>query len=328
MKMIFSVLSMPLVLCGGADGAGGGAGEAASACHGPELEEIRSVQGMIVNESEYNYVLYQDIEYLGESLREEKADLYLPASFASDANQTYPVVMEIHGGGWAGGEKDWYLATSLAKELTKAGYAVLSIDYKLMKQADDLKGIIKQIAWPQNLYDCKSAVRFLKKYSEQLHIQPGRIAVMGESAGGHLALLTGYTADDERLNQGGKYRDQSSSVAAVANLYGITDVHRWRAESFFDEKTVNPEKELYLATPLSHVSSKTPPTLTIHGDSDKVVPFDQGARLHELLDEHSVENKFVRIKGGTHGFPIIPHEANCQTDSVQTLLDFLENHLK
>ena len=184
---LMCVLSLPLTLCGYADR--------------PELEKIRSVQGAVVNESGYNYVLYRDIEYLGEGLREEKADLYLPVSFASDANQTYPVVMEIHGGGWAGGEKDWYLATSLAKEL-------------------------------------------------------------------------------------------------------------------------------YLATPLSHVSSKTPPTLTIHGDSDKVVPFDQGARLHELLDEHSVENEFVRIKGGTHGFPIIPHEANCQTDSVQTLLDFLEKHLK
>lgn len=312
--MSFLALSMPLVLCSHADQ--------------PGLEKIRSVQGAVINEPGYNYVLYRDIEYLGKGLRDEKADLYLPASFASDANQTYPVVMEIHGGGWDGGEKDWYLATSLAKELAKAGYAVFSIDYKLMKQADELKGIKKQIAWPQNLYDCKSAVRFLKKYSEQLHIQPDRIAVMGESAGGHLALLTGYTANDERLNQGGKYRDQSNSVAAVVNLYGITDVYRWGAESFFDETTVNPAKELYLATPLSHVSGKTPPTLTIHGDADKVVPFDQGTRLHKLLDEYAVENEFVRIKGGRHAFPIVPHETNCQTDSVQTLLDFLGKYLK
>lgn len=312
--LLFSALSTSLVLSGYADGA--------------ELGKIRSVQGGVVHESGYSYVLYRDIEYLGAGLREEKADLYLPVSFVSDAKQNYPVVLEIHGGGWAGGDKAGYLSASLAWELTKAGYAVLSINYKLMKQADELKGVKKQIAWPENLYDCKSAVRFLKKYSDQLHIQPGKIAVMGESAGGHLALLTGYTSDVGLFNQGGKYREQSNSVAAVVNLYGITDVYRWGAESFFDEKTVNPAKELYFATPLSHVSSKTPPTLTIHGDADEVVPFDQGTRLHGLLEDHSVENEFVRIKGGKHAFPIVPHEANGQISSVKTLLDFLGKQLK
>lgn len=310
---LMCVLSLPLAWCGYAERT--------------ELETIQSVQGAVVNKSGYNYVLYRDIEYLGEGLREEKADLYLPASFASDANQTFPAVVEIHGGGWAGGEKDWYLATSLAKELTKAGYAVLSIDYKLMKQADDLKGIKKQIAWPQNLYDCKSAVRFLRKYSKQLHVQPDRIVVMGESAGGHLALLTGYTADDEVLNWGGLYREQSSSVAAVVNLYGITDVYRWRPEAFYDDNTLNPAEEIYRASPLSHVSSKTPPTLTIHGDADKVVPFAQGKRLHELLDKYAVDNKFLGIKGIGHAFPVVPHETNNQTDFVPVLLEFLGKNL-
>jgi len=323
-----SVLSMLLVLCSRADNGAEGSRGGTPVHHEPKLENIQSVEGVVTHEDGYNYILYQDMEYLEKGIRQEKADLYLPISFLSDANETYPVVLEIHGGGWVEGEKDWYLATSLAKELSKAGYAVLSIDYKLMKNADPENGTKKQIAWPENLYDCKSAVRFLRKYSEQLHIKPSSIAVMGESAGGHLALLTGYTAGHEGLNRGGLYTEQSNSVAAVVNVYGITDVYRWGAESFIDEKTVNPAKELYWASPLSHVSNKTPPTLTIHGDADELIPLDQGSRLHELLDEYSVENEWVIIKGGRHAFPIIPHETNGQTDSVQTLLDFLGKHLK
>lgn len=322
------VFSLLFVLCSGADRSADSSNDDTSVCPGSEPDTIQSVEGVVTHEDGYSYILYRDIEYLGKGVRQEKADLYLPISFSSDATKVYPVVLEIHGGGWVGGEKDWYLATSLAKELAKAGYAVLSIDYKLMKNADPENGTKKQIAWPENLYDCKSAVRFLRKYSEQLHIKPDSIAVMGESAGGHLALLTGYTADHETLDQGGLYTEQSSSVAAVVNVYGITDVYRWGAESFIDEKTVNPAKELYLASPLTHVSNKTPPTLTIHGDADELIPFDQGSRLHELLDKNYVENELVRIKGGRHAFPIIPHETNAQTDSVQTLLDFLGKYLK
>lgn len=322
------VLSMVLVLCSRADNGADGSRTGTSVLHEPRLENIQSVEGMVIHEDGYNYILYRDIEYLEKGVRQEKSDLYLPISFLSDATKAYPVVLEIHGGGWVEGEKDWYLATSLAKELAKAGYAVLSIDYKLMKNAGPENGTKKQIAWPENLYDCKSAVRFLRKYSEQLHIKSGSIAVMGESAGGHLALLTGYTADHETLDRGGLYTEQSSSVAAVVNVYGITDVYRWGAESFIDEKTVNPAEELYLASPLSHVSNKTPPTLTIHGDADELIPFDQGSRLHELLDKNYVENELVKIEGGQHAFPIIPHETNGQTDSVPTVLDFLGKHLK
>jgi len=293
---------------------------------GVPVGEICSVPGEVVHKNGYSFVLYRDIEYLG--AEKEKADLYLPISFATATNQTFPVVMEIHGGGWAEGDKAGYLSESLAWELTKAGYALFSINYKLMVQADSSNGTPKRIAWPENLYNCKSGLRFLRKYASQLHIQPGNIAVMGESAGGHLALLTGYTAENEYLNRGGLYTEQSNSVAAVVNLYGITDVYRWGAESFFDEATVNPAKELCLATPLSHVSGKTPPTLTMHGDADKVVPIDQGRRLHRLLDEYSVENEFVEIKGAWHAFPVVPHEVNAQTDCVPVLLEFLGEHLR
>ncbi len=314
--MLACMLALPL--CGYA------AGQGASA----PLPEMRSVAGEVVHKNGYTFVLYRDIEYLGAGVEWGKADLYLPASFASATNQTFPVVMEIHGGGWVEGDKAGYLSESLAWELTKAGYALFSINYKLMVQADKKSGTPKQIAWPENFYDCKSALRFLRKYSGELHIQPGKIAVMGESAGGHLALLVGYTAEDGRLNRGGLYTEQSNAVAAVVNLYGITDVYRWGAESFFDETTINPAMELCLATPLSHVSGRTPPTLTFHGDADKCVPVSQGRRLHKLLDQYAVENEFVEVKGAWHAFPVIPHAANAQTDCVPVLLDFLGRHLK
>ena len=141
---------MLFVLCcraenGGAVGGGSALNAATSTSPESKLEKIQSVAGAVIHEEEYDYILYQDIAYLGAGSRQEKADLYLPSSFLSKPDEAYPVVLEIHGGGWVEGKKDWYLATSLAKELTKADYAVLSIDYKLMKNADPANGIKKQI---------------------------------------------------------------------------------------------------------------------------------------------------------------------------------------
>lgn len=208
-----------------------------------------------------------------------------------------------------------------------AGYAVFSINYKLMCYGDASRGIEKRIVWPRNFYDCKTALRFLRKYSRDLHICPDRIAVMGESAGGHLALLTAYTAGDEALNKGGAYTEQSNTVSAVVNLYGITDVHRWHPEAFYDERTPDPAREVFLASPLSHVCENSPPTLTLHGNSDQVVPFDHAERLRDMLDRKSVKNIFIEVDGGIHAFLLTPHEANAQANLVPPLLDFLDRHL-
>jgi len=122
----------------------------------------------------------RDVSYL-EPGRTEKLDLYLPERVPDDPPS--PAVVWIHGGNWIGGEKGEGRAQSICGTLAGAGYVCASVDYR-----------IGPGAWPTNLFDCKNAVRFLRARAADYHVDPDRIAVMGGSAGGHLALMVGLTS--------------------------------------------------------------------------------------------------------------------------------------
>src|SRR6185369_7588511 len=146
--------------------------------------------------------------------RAEKLDLYLPAP--PPAGKLSPAVVWIHGGGWTGGTKDEARAKEICGTLANAGYVALSIDYKLGDGA-----------WPTNLFDCKNAVRFLRTHASEYHVDPARIAVAGGSAGGHLALMVGFTAGKAELEPSGAatpYPGVSNAVRCVIDMYGPTDL--------------------------------------------------------------------------------------------------------
>ena len=95
----------------------------------------------------------------------EKADLYFPRTMSG--NQNRPAVLIIHGGGWTGGERDVPREINIGSTLSRNGYVAMSIDYVLATK--------EKATWPQNLYDCKTAVRLLRKNAERLPIDPTRI---------------------------------------------------------------------------------------------------------------------------------------------------------
>src|SRR5688572_15091824 len=103
----------------------------------------------------------RDISYLPES-RTEKADLYLPAD--RPKNVKSPAVLMIHGGGWTSGTKSAAREFNIGTNLALNGYVGLSIDYILAEKG--------KVTWPQNLHDCKTAVRWLRKNAERLQIDP------------------------------------------------------------------------------------------------------------------------------------------------------------
>src|SRR5262245_66675385 len=109
-----------------------------------------------------------DVEYLDPG-RTEKADLYLPASVNKD--QRRPAVVIIHGGGWTGGDKAAAREFNIGTNLALKGYVAISINYVLATK--------DKATWPQNLHDCMTAVRWLRKNADRLQIDPGRIGVIG-----------------------------------------------------------------------------------------------------------------------------------------------------
>ncbi len=250
-----------------------------------------------------NVQVDSNLEYL-ESGRKERLDLYRPAK--PEAGKRMPAFVWIHGGGWTGGTKDEARAKEICSTMAEAGWVAVSIDYRLGKGA-----------WPQNLFDCKNAVRFLRANADKYGIDPQRIAVAGGSAGGHLALMVAYTNGKQDLEPTAPYADVSNEVRCVINLYGITNIQSRQKT----DKQGNPSGEpnlggaldvygakqttdevLRIGSPVNHVQPKSPPTLILHGLADSTVDYKQAEGLAKVLQENQVPHQLVLLENVGHTF--------------------------
>ena len=222
---------------------------------------------------------------------ETKLDLYLPGG----ADGPTPVLLYVHGGGWVGGTKE----SSVLRLLPwlEMGWAVANIEYRLGEVS----------LAPAAVEDCLCALRWVIRNAEDYNIDPSRIVVTGNSAGGHLALTTGMIPASAGLDRQCPGRE-TLSVAAIINWYGITDVGdlldgpnvrnyavEWMASM------PNRDEIAERVSPLAYVRSGLPPILTIHGDADPTVPYQHGVRLHEELAKVGVANQLHTVPGGGHG---------------------------
>lgn len=224
------------------------------------------------------------------------------------AKQPRPAVVFIHGGAWAGADRT--NGHPVIRLLAANGFVAVSIDYRLSGQA----------AFPAQLEDSKCAVRFLRAHAQQYHLDPKRIGVTGGSAGGHLAALVGLTPRSAGLEGSGGWDDQSSEVAAVADLYGISDL----VVVFTEKSLVDAVKKLMRAmpqeaperyrqaSPLALVSAAAPPFYLAHGDRDTTVPFSHSKKLADALQAQKVEATLRVMTGLGHG-------------SIATLPDYVKD---
>lgn len=261
-------------------------------------------------------VIEKNIAYLGPD-RVEKADLYRPAVVPTGTR--CPGVVIIHGGGWVGGKRNAAREINIGATLAQHGYVGLSIDYLL---ADS--NHVKVVVWPQNLYDCKTAVRWLRKNAGRLQLDPHHIGVIGGSAGGHLAAMVGVTGPESGLDPAGPYGEFSCRVQAVVDLYGPTDWFERRDLPMF-RKTRAEAPELYRqATPMTHVDKNDPPILILHGTADKTVEVAQSEKFAAALKKAGANHQLVIVEGGPHSFHLQPK----QQDLRPLVLGFFDKHLK
>lgn len=265
----------------------------------------------------------RDVPYLAAE-RREKLDLYLPADRAADVRS--PAVVIIHGGGWTGGKKDGNREQVTATALAKAGYVCISISYWL-KQRD---------RWPTNLHDCKNAVRWLRVNHERLQVDPGRIGVIGGSAGGHLALMVAYTAENSLLEPKDPYPGVSDSVKACVAMYPITNLLTrkqtkpdgtpladLKGHHLFPESREEAPEKWRLASPVSHITRTAPPTMILHGTADNVVDIDQSRELEGKLRAAGVETNLIIVPGANHAWAL----KTDQFDYTGQVVDFFNRHL-
>ncbi len=223
--------------------------------------------------------------------RELKLDLFTPKHPAT----LLPVVVLIHGGCWLAGTRQEL--HRLAIDLASRGYAAASIDYRLAEEAP----------YPAAVEDCRAAVQWLKDHAGTYGMDPERIALLGASAGGHLAQYVGYAANTPAE---GHSRGPGPDVKAVIALYGWSDLTHpavrdfyWN-EVFFDKKYEDGPALYREASPVTHVGGQSPPTLLLHGTIDTIVPPLQSMMLAEKLQANGVPYVYAPFLGLYHAFTI------------------------
>jgi len=202
----------------------------------------------------------------------------------------FPVLMLIHGGGWTGGDKGGDIAPLLSP-LANAGFTGVSINYRLAPQH----------RWPACRDDVLAAIRWLKAHAAQFKGDPARIALIGYSAGGHLASFAATVVDD------------SVRVQAVVGLAALTDFEQelpkrgnvlGRAQQGLLNRPAELTPEalglLRAISPVNHLRPGLPPFLLLHGDADQSVPFEQSVAFQVKLRTHGGRCDLLRLPGAPH----------------------------
>jgi acetyl esterase/lipase len=231
-----------------------------------------------------------DIPFLGAD-RKEKLDLYFPSG---PKRLDRPAVVFIHGGGFTGGDKAEYRSASVSADLCRAGYVVVSCNYVLGPKT-------KEGVWPQNIKDCRDAVRWVRAHAKELGVNPDKIAVAGGSAGGYLALMVGLS-DDKAGPGGDPAAKVSAKVSAVIDMYGVVNFSKHGKGDV--PGVPSAEQQAYL--PESQCDPQDPAVLILHGTADTTVDIQQSKDMVAALKKGNVIHEFIIVEGAPHTFDLHP----------------------
>jgi alpha-L-fucosidase 2 len=230
--------------------------------------------------------------------------LLLDAS-VPDGPGPFPTVILVHGGGWTAGDKSGgpqkgYMAP-MHEPLTKAGFAWFSINYRLAPK----------YRWPAGLEDVETAIRWVKAHAAQYRLDPQRIVLSGESAGGQLINMAAVRAD------------AATRVAAIVTFYGSANLLEnalgadgklgaSRAALLGRTEFDAPTKALLQeASAINYIKPGLPPFLLVHGTLDDHVPYQGSVEFQAALRAAGVTCDLITIKDGPHGMlpwpPLAPH---------------------
>lgn len=249
-----------------------------------------------------------------------RMNVYLPVG-----NGPFPAIIYIHGGGWSKGNCSEY--DDLGQFYAKRGIAGFSIDYTLTDPVQNVTS--HESSWPDDIQDVIRAIRYIKENANEFQIDPNKIALMGDSAGGHLASLAGVLSGNETFLGDNSGNPQiSSRVCLVIDYYGPTDfqyigeygqsyrtyyiVGNFLGDTSFDMNQtlwleaspatyITANQTLWIeASPTTYLTHDDPIFFIAHGTNDTVVPVDISESFAAKLEAAGIETHFCRIQDGDH----------------------------
>lgn len=245
-----------------------------------------------------NYTVKADVQYCTGGGRPLTMDLYIPNARPGAST---PAVVWIHGGGWEA--PDGPRGKSSTAALAQAGFVTAFIHYRLSDEAK----------FPANIEDSKCAIRYLRANAGKYGIDPNRIGVAGESAGGHLSLLVATADAKAGLEGNGGWAGVSSRVSAVVVFYPATDLRNMTATfvnplarrvipKMIGGSEADKASAYARASPVRYVSGDDPPLLVFAGAQDGLVPVSQSERMVAAYKAAGAPGQFVKVENSDHGF--------------------------
>jgi acetyl esterase/lipase len=321
----------------------------AAGAHGATLEPTVAQATPSPTHADLDYALPEPPTSNG-----HKLDLYLPAG----ATGPVPAVIWTGGSAWMA-DTGKRTAGGLAAQLNPAGYAVAGVSIRSSSQ----------VLFPGQLHDIKAAIRWLRANAPRYDLDPNHIGIMGDSSGGWTAAMAAVTGDAPEMEGSVGTTGVSSQVQAAVAFYPPTDfltMDAWALQrcepSRCHDSEGSPESrlvgcaiqtcpdEVQAANPVRYISAADPPIMILHGDSDPLVPHNQGELLYMALNKACREAVFISLPRAPHGnwngfltddalreaatmrstsatgctvTNPIPH-----TPTWKTVIDFLDKHLK
>jgi acetyl esterase/lipase len=264
-------------------------------------------------------VLHGNVSYNNDTLQKHLLDIYLPAN----AKGKLPLVIFIHGGGWLSNDKyaDMGYMKKTVAEITSSGFALASIDYRFSTQA----------VFPAQMQDCNRAISFLYDNAEKYGFDKERFAVMGFSAGGHLASMVGLSKNNNIDSFFMPSTSKSFHFKAVVDFYGPSELQLFPGSN--DKKSpealligaapLNRPDLAKAASPVTYVDKNDPPVMIIHGEKDELVSPNQSRLLSSWLSVNGVQNELIIVKDAPH-FGVM-----FDSDDVRnSVINFLKMQLK
>jgi acetyl esterase/lipase len=260
----------------------------------------------------------------------QKLDIYLP----EEGTGPFPVILHIHGGGFALGDKRDIKVLTYLRGLER-GYAIVSVNFRLSGEA----------IFPAGLQDIKASIRWVRANAEQYRLDGNRIAACGGSSGGNYAAMACLTAnvaefDDPRLGN----LEYPCNVQAAVDWFGPTDFltmdeqleengfgpsDHGQADSpeskYLGAKISDVPLKVEIANPMMYVHKRMPPILIQHGRLDTMVPVQQSMMFVDKLEKYVSQDRFEFdiLEGAGHGDPLFETDEN-----MERVFSFLDRYLK